>query len=299
MKSGDGLAHNTVLPARVGVGIVSIADAQTRTQAVDLLTEGFSLPRQIWVTALDERSASGFLLIENGLAHGVLLTFKHIREVSGKIRRFINLSAWYVRPSHRAYSFRLFHAAIAEKDVIYTCVTPGPTPIKIAVANGFRIISNGSILSVPLLNGLGLGKGIRIKAYKDKIACDVDAETRKLLEDHDDERHVIILISGLGPTFPAILRKTRDRRGIYYARLSYVRNHERMCAALPALHWYLLIRKAIVGIQFPRIPPYGGLRSVIAAPRGPSILIKGDIPDGDIDLLYTEMLYVPTLRMMG
>ena len=299
MRLNDRVSNNA--PLDKGVSIILIADGRTKKQALDLLAEGFeTVPRRIWVKALDANPAqgsSGFLLIENGVAHGVLLTFEHTRKISGTIRRFINLSAWYVQPSHRAYSFCIFRAAIAEKDVIYICATPSLTPVKIALANGFRTISDGSILSVPMLNGLGVGLGIWVETYKTTTTCNIDTRVRKWLDDHDDERHLIVLVSGLGATFPAVLRQVRDRRGLRYARLSYVENHELMRAALPTLHWHLLIRKGIIGIQLPCFAPYRDLRVVVPTARGPSILVKGDIPDADIDLLYTEMLFVPSWRM--
>jgi hypothetical protein len=282
------------------LSIIPIAEDQTRNQALDLLVEFFPVPRQIWAKALNasrDRESAGFLLIENGVAYGVLLTFEHSRELSGKIRRFINLSSWYVRESHRAYSYWMFRTAIAEKNVIYTSVTPGPSPFKISIASGFRIISNGSILSAPMWNGVGLGRGIRVEAYDSSATYHLDEKVLKWLKDHSNDLHIIVLVSGLGTTFPVVFRKTRGYRGLLYARLSYAGSHELVCAALPALHWHLLIHKAIVGIQLPCIEPYRDLRSVIAPTRGPSILVKGDIPDADIDLLYTEMLYVPSLLM--
>jgi hypothetical protein len=299
-KIQNSLIRSREMTTKENLSIVPIADDQTRNQAFDLLVEYFQVPQRIWVKALDAlpgRERSGFLLIENGVAHGVLLTFEHSREVSGKIRRFINLSSWYVRESHRAYSYWMFRTAIAEKNVIYTSVTPGPLPFKISVASGFRIISNGSILSAPMLNGLGLGRGIRVEAYEGSATNHLDGKVLKWLEDHSNDLHIIVLVSGLGATFPVVFRKTRGYRGLRYARLSYTGSHELVRAALPALHWHLLIHKAIVGIQLPCIEPYRDLRSVIAPTRGPSILVKGDIPEGDVDLLYTEMLYVPSLRM--
>jgi hypothetical protein len=64
-------------------------------------------------------------------------------------------------------------------------------------------------------------------------------------------------------------------------------------AALPTIHAYMLRRHGIVGLYLPRIAPLEGLRSIRGATKGPSIIVKGDIADEDVNLLYSELFYLP------
>ena len=81
-------------------------------------------------------------------------------------------------------------------------------------------------------------------------------------------------------------------RGLPAARLAFTTDHGLLRAVLPAMHWHMLRHHGIVGLYLPRIAPHVGLRSMRRADRGPSIIVKGNVDDTDINLLYSELQYL-------
>jgi hypothetical protein len=178
----------------------------------------------------------------------------------------------------------------ADASAIYTVGSPIASVQKICLRVGFRYISQGSIASVPWLNSGGAGGDTAVEPYRPGVLRDTDLDIA--LRDHGDERHVAILLRRPADVVPILWQRGLKVRGLAAARLLFAADHHAVRAELAAVHWHLLRRHGIVGLYLPRILPYAGLRSVRKRLRGPSIVVKGDIADEDVDLLYSELLYL-------
>jgi len=54
----------------------------------------------------------------------------------------------------------------------------------------------------------------------------------------------------------------------------------------------MLRQHGIAGLYLPRFAAYADLRSVRSPHRGPSIVVKGNVDDAAVNLLYSETLYL-------
>ncbi len=272
---------------------VAIHSAEQRQQMLELLREGFPEVAFDWSVAFQPppgRSGHGLLLIVDGRPQGGILSFEKTETIDGRERRFVNLSSWYIRPKYRSMALRMMRAASSDPDTIYTICTPIRSVQAICIRLGFRYLSHGSILSVPLLNGLIGGHSTRIEPLTLALAA---PEHRRWIADHSDTRHIGIIIRQEEHTAPALWLRRPRFRGISAARLLFTSEYAMLRAALPAVHMHMLRHHGIVGLYLPRTGPLMDLRSVRRGRKGPSIVVKGDIADTDINLLYTELLYLP------
>ena len=71
----------------------------------------------------------------------------------------------------------------------------------------------------------------------------------------------------------------------------FTTDHNVLHTALPAVHWHML-KQGIAGLYLPRFAAYTNLRSVRSPHRGPSIIVKGNVDDEAVNLLYSETLYL-------
>jgi hypothetical protein len=270
-----------------------ILDEPQRGQMLDLLAEGFPGIDIEWSSAFAAppgKTGHGVLLLVDGRPEGGILMFERSRTINGVRRRVVNLSSWYIRPPYRTLAIRMMDEITADASAIYTIGSPIASVQKICLRVGFRYVSQGSIASVPLLNGGGVGGDTAVEPYRPGVLRDTDLDTA--LRDHGDKRHVAILLRRPAGVVPVLWQRGLKVRELAAARLLFAADHRAVRAALGAVHWHLLGRHGIVGLYLPRIAPYAGLRSLRKRLRGPSIVIKGDIADEDVDLLYSELLYL-------
>jgi hypothetical protein len=275
------------------MAFLEIHDAEQQQQMLELLREGFPKVTFDWAVALKapaSRAGRGLLLIEDGEPQGCILAFEKTETVGGRERRFVNLSSWYIRPAYRRMAVRMMRAASSDPDAVYTICTPIRSVQAICRRVGFRYLTHGSIASVPFLNGLIAGRGITVEPFDPTL---VDPEQRQRMIDHADPRLVSMTIRQGERTVPVLLMRGLKMKELPAARLLFATDYELLRAALPAVHQYLLRRHGIIGLYLPRIGPLAGLRSLRKPNKGPSTIVKGDIADTDVNLLYSELLYLP------
>jgi hypothetical protein len=272
---------------------VPILDEQQRGQMLELLAEGFPKVSIDWPSAFRAPAGStghGTLLIVDGRAEGGILAFEKKEMIRGRLRRVINLSSWYIRQRYRAFAVRMMRVVSGDPDAIYTSSSPILSVQKICLRVGYRYAARGSIASVPLLNGVGFRGGITVEPFAPAALANPDHN--RWMTDHSDDRHVGILIRQRSCIVPVLWQRGLRVRGLPAAQLVFTADHSVLDAALPAVHWHMLRHHGIVGLYLPRIGPYANLRSVRGPNRGPPIIVKGDVDAEEINLLYSEMLYL-------
>lgn len=275
------------------MALVEIHDAEQQQQTLALLKEGFPKAPFDWAVALKApagRAGRGLLLIEDGEPQGCILSFEKTESLGDRQRRIVNLSSWYIRPGYRRMAVRMMRTASSDPDAVYTICTPISSVQAICRRVGFRYLTHGSIASVPFLNGLVAGRGIRVEPFD---PAPVEPEERQRMADHADPRLIAMVIRQGGRTVPVLWMRGLKIKELPAARFLFTTDHALLRAALPAVHAYMLRRHGIVGLYLPHVGPLSGLRSLRKPNKGPSIIVKGDIADTDVNLLYSELLYLP------
>jgi hypothetical protein len=272
---------------------VPILDEQRRREMLELLAEGFPDSSTDWSRAFRAPpgdTGHGTLAIVDGRPEGGILSFEKTETISGHLRRIVNLSSWYIRPRYRKFAVRMMRAVTADPDTIYTGSSPILSVQTICLRAGFRYASKGSIASLPLVNGTGLRGGIGIEPFVPATLPNPDHD--RWMADHCDGRHVGILIRQRSSIVPVLWERGQRIRGFPAARLAFTTDHGVLHAALPVVHWHMLRHHGIAGLYLPRFAAYADLRSVRSPHRGPSIIVKGNVDDEAINLLYSETLYL-------
>ena len=271
----------------------AIDGAEQQRHALALLNEGFPDVAFDWSLAFRAppgQGGHGLLLFDDGAPEGVMMSFERTRRIGGHERRVVNLASWYIRPKYRRFAVRMARMASADPDAIYTTGSATRATQTICLRTGFRYVTKGSILSVPLLNGLAAGRGIRIEPADPALAA---PEDRQWISDHSDPRFIALSVRQGERVAPLLWMHGPKPKRYPSVRLIFAADLSLLRAALPALHARMLRRHGVVGLYLPQVPPLAGLRSARNPQKGPSLLVKGDVADTDVDLRYSEFLYLP------
>lgn len=269
-----------------------IIGPEQRQQMLALLAEGFPHANIDWplvFTAPSGDTGHG-LLITDGRAQGGMLSFEKMEAISGRRRRIVNLSSWYIRPPYRRFALRMGRQATADPDAVYVTCSPIRSVQTICLRIGFRYLSHGSIASTPLING-AISRGVNgIELFAPGALSDPNHD--RWMADHSDERHVGLVVRIGANAVPVLWLKGLKLRSLRAVRLLFTSDYAALRAALPAIHWYMLRNYGIAGLYLPRIGPLAQLRSVRRQYSGPSLMVKGEIDPEEVNLLYSELLYL-------
>jgi hypothetical protein len=280
--------------------IFPIRNLNDRVEAISLLEEGF--PGKYWWKdvvgdlKLTDDTHKVMILKIDGVSQGVMLLFEHERYVNGRKMRFVNISSWYVRLSYRNFTIAMLEKVIEGEDRFITIFTPSKSVQRRCLAAGFRLFSNGSILSLPFLNNKETSRRVSIRLIKaDEPFNDMTLSfTSQAILGHCTLPFVALEVSDInGEIVAKIVFRFFLRKHIKFCRMIFNDNPEFVVASLSAIKKFLFLRYFCIGIYFPNLHPYNALRNYFPNIQSPSIVVKGLIPDADIDLLYSEYLYLP------
>jgi len=280
--------------------ISSIRTLTERAEAIYLLDEGF--PGKFWWKdvidnfRLSEITQGGVLLNIDGVSQGVMLLFEHERIVNGKKMKFVNISSWYIRPKYRNFTMPMLEKVIEGEDKVFTIFTPSQSVQRRCLAAGFRLFSNGAILSLPFLNNHETNRRVLIRSIKadEPFEAITHSFTKQAIIQHCRLPFIALEVSDIGSDNVAkIIFRLFLRKHIKFFRMVFNDNPEFVVASLSSIKKFLLLRYFCAGIYLPNFHPYNVLINYFPDIQSPSIVVKGLIPDTDIDLLYSEYLYLP------
>ena len=280
--------------------ILPIRNLTERAEAISLLDEGF--PGKFWWKdvvdnfKLIESTQEGVLLKIDGVSQGVMLLFEHERLVHGRKMKFVNISSWYVRLNYRNFTMAMLEKVIEGDDKVFTIFTPSKSVQRRCLAAGFRLFSNGAILSLPLLNNHETTRRVSIRLIKADEPFDAITHsfTSQAILQHCTLPFIALEVSDIGSDKVAkIVFRLFLRKQIKFCRMVFNDNPEFVVASLSSIKKFLLLRYFCAGIYLPNFHPYNVLINYFPNIQSPSIVVKGLIPDTDIDLLYSEYLYLP------
>jgi hypothetical protein len=182
------LRMSTAQPPKVRCRQIRDEDLEA---VADLLCEGFpERSRKYWTSgfermrarpAPDEAPRFGYVLEAEGTLAGVLLLL--FTGQAGRPPSF-NVSSWYVRPAFRGFATLLVTMALRRKDAVYLNTSPIAHTLPVLHAMGFRPLSRGQFLSVPLLAPALRGARVRAVGPHDAPEAWPDLPEFELLRAH-------------------------------------------------------------------------------------------------------------------
>ena len=156
----------------------------------------------------------GYVLEADGALVGVLLLL-FTGTTDG--RPAFNVSSWYVRPAFRGFATLLVTMALRRKDAVYLNTSPIGHSLPILQALGFRPLTAGQFLSVPLLSW---GPRATVREVRVDSGAEAFGELPEfeLLRAHAAQGCVSLVCEAEGLTIPFVF----TRRDIRYAPLGVV-----------------------------------------------------------------------------
>lgn len=203
-----------------------------------------SRSRDYWLRGLRRQQARiipqgyprfGYVLEHDGRIVGGVLVFYADTTVNGQPKIVCNVGGWNVDPEFRGHAPRLLWAALSDRNVIYTDVTPAVSTYTIVERLGFRRYCNGLFVSFPLLQRSRPKMDIEIISPDASGVSGLTATESELLIDHARYDCLSVVCRTPQGAEPFILLPFRMKQGKYALpamQLVYCRNIEsyRRCA---------------------------------------------------------------------
>jgi hypothetical protein len=265
---------------------------------IDLLTIGFqhSRNRSYWANAINRLSKHptpdgyprfGYLLESNKSPVGVLLAIFSARCIGGSEYVRCNGSSLYIEPPFRCYAPLLVRRVERYRNVTYLNVTPDEHTWPAVEAQGYKRLSDGQFICVPLLRKRRAGDKIRVRTVDPKT-CQYDGLQpleAELLAAHSGYG-CVCLICECGDGVHPFVFGLRKKYGIPLAQLIYCRDQKDFVWLAPYIGRYLL-RRGIPLTVLDADGPVPGLAGHYVG-RGRRYW-RGPEPQRVGDLSYTEV----------
>ena len=221
----------------------------------DLLTRGFQhRGRDYWMRGLHRQGTRplppgapryGYLIENNGVPVGCLLTIYSSKTIDGETATCCNVSSWYVDPEFRNYAALFASMTQKRKDVTYLNVTPAVATWPILEAQGFVPYCRGLHFSLPVLSRGGRGMTIEaVTTATTSVAGLPDADL-EMLRRHAEYGCLALVCRTAEAALPFIFFSLRKRRGIVplpALQLGYCRSIADYVGCAGAIGRYLLVR---------------------------------------------------------
>jgi hypothetical protein len=202
------------LPAR-GLRCRPIGEADIEA-VVALLTRAFpGRDRHFWLRAFAQLTRHeapqgfpkyGYLTEGDGAVVGVIVCVCSVVPDGDDFAIRCNLSSWYIEPTFRAYASMLVSRATRNKDVTYVNVSPAPATLPIIEAQGFSRYSDGTIVAVPMLNGLVGGLRAHVFDATRQPEAAFDPRDQQILAEHASYGCVSLWCVANGRAYPFVFR---------------------------------------------------------------------------------------------
>jgi hypothetical protein len=271
---------------------------QDLSEAVRLLTEGF--PRrneEYWRVGLarlarreppEHTVPVGYGLFEGDRMHGVVLAIPSLHAHPRGNQTFVNISSWYVEPSHRgALAKQLYdHASSRHPDVTYTNLSAAAHTQKAIRKMGFQEWTEGQMLGVGTRSTPGRKRVVPAREARSAGLPDSVAQT---LVDHEEAGCIAFCLETPEKLAPFVFLRRRVMRLpcaqlIYCESLDDLVENGRKLSATLALRGYPAMIVDAAG-------PIPGLRGRYFAGKA-SKYIRGPAPLLHVDHTYSEMIFL-------
>jgi len=233
----------------------------------------------------------GFMLESGEDLVGANLAFYSERKLSTGTHRFCNVAALSVVAAHRAQAVRLVRGLLRQPGHVFTDLSPSGQVVGIDRRLGFRPVDTTTAVRTTLGPTSG---GFTVLTEPDELGTAIEHPgSRRVFEDHRHApaaRHALLL--GRGGQCYVLYRRDRRKRLPVFASLLHVSDPDLYLAGRGAVDRALLREGALATLVELRV--LGGL--VPAGARlydGRPKMVRGDVPLGEVDDLYSELTCVP------
>jgi hypothetical protein len=246
-----------VSEAKVNSAVLEAIEPANINTALALLNRGFpERPLAFWETAFERlqrlgtNAATGvplgYLMRDGKRKTGVLLTPASVRSAAdGRRALVVNLSSWYVEPSHRALAPHMLKSILCRHEAMYTDLTPSELVRKMLPSMGFVSINDGVLLTaLPVaatLSSLGATVGDLTGSGDVHLSSDV----WDLLEAHRRVGCIPAILTTAQDVVPIMFRP-RMLKGLSAANVIYCENTTVFQKHLAAVARYLLRHGIVV-----------------------------------------------------
>ena len=232
---------------------ITFSNMQT---ALALLHRGFpEQPLSFWKTGLDRlqrlgtNAAAGvpvgYLMTDGERPKGVILTPASTRTAAdGRRALVVNLSGWYVEPSHRVFAPLMLRKILRCHDALFTDLTPSEVVMKMLPSLGFVATNDGVLLTALPVAAMLPSLGGRVAYLVGSRDSGVPSDTWDMLEAHREVGCIPAMLTTRESVVPLMFR-ARRLKGLPAANLVYCENTTVFQKHLSVVARYLL-RQGIV-----------------------------------------------------
>jgi acetoacetyl-CoA synthetase len=252
---------------------------------------------------LKERPDLGYVLMVGERIVGFLGTVYAMREINGKSGLVCNLSSWYVLPEYRGWGMALLAAAMRDRSITYTALTPGPVTWQVLENLGFTRLDTRKLFFPPgaHVDSL-LGPRPRIDLNPDTIRRSLNEAQRRIHDDHvrydclqlaarDAKGHLYLVVKRRVVERDTLFRLFSVRARIPVSEVIYCSAPEFLARHLERIKLAVLWRQRTLGLvvdeRLFRVLPRGLPIKEHTLYRSP--LFASD----DMDRLYSELVLLP------
>ena len=231
---------------------------------------------------MGERSIGNFLMAGDRPV-GILLTIPKIDRQTG--RKVVNLSSWYVKESHRWSAAHLMIAALAERDTVYTDLTPTKAAVEMNMRFGFRTIGFKLILLfLPWLALVGR-KQDRLVPFEAVQESIIPGDLMVDLKRHQNLGCIVTTVKLLDRHSPVVFNVV-SRKGIRVAQVVYAEDRDIIINNLAAFARLLVLRGVLLLML--QVAESENVPGAFVWGRNRCYQVKGEWNDDLIDELYSE-----------
>lgn len=231
----------------------------------------------------------GFQVHVEGVRVGAYAAVYSTHEVSGDSLRVCNLAAFCVQEEHRMHSVRLVRALLAQRDYLFTDLSPSGNVVAMNERLGFRHLDTATrlTLNMPRIPR----RGIRVSADPTRLRNVLSGRDAAVYRDHATTgaaRHLLVERDG---TYAYVVFRTVTRRRLrVFAAPLYVGGDRRLLSdAWAHVRAHLLRRGLAFTLAEHRILGFTrGLGMPLAHPR-PKMVRGPESVDASLDYMYSEL----------
>ncbi len=259
------------------------------------------LNKDDWYSLLSLRWSSeydhfGYILVDQDKVVGFLGAFFHERTIEGKTHQICNLFCWYVLKEYRRESLSLILAALKEKNVTVTSLTPSQDASKIQKMLQFITLETSVKIFTPLSAFFPASKGI-LSNDSDLIRSLLNEQELVYFNDHLLPKmcsHLVFSSNGVNDSYCYIIYNTVSKKHISFTQIYYLSNPELFKTCLPRIQRYLFkANRSLFIITDKRLlkgySPRLGFEHKLRYQR---LYRSPNLTPEHLDNLYTELLFL-------
>lgn len=246
---------------------------------------------------LDDKPNLGFVLTVGDEIVGFQGAVYARRRINGKAGLVCNLTSWCVLPEYRGWSIALVMAALRDRSMSYTCLTPAPLAVQVLKRFGLAPLETRKIAMPPFLHAHTLRADAQIISDPDRIRDLLDDEQRQIFDDHAPYGCLQLVLSDQAVSAYFVVKR-RAKRGLPISELLYCSAPDLLTRHLERVKLTVLRRQCTLALVadarfFPASRPLGIPFRHPFKRQTPTVFCSPIFGAGELDNLYSELVLLP------